>query len=282
MFIFNAYWDYRHSSQKFDHPHALTILRTLIEGGADSELIDQTHILVRSVGGPTEMFHYLQQHTLMSSGEISFIGKVSIASCFVDYYHDVQSQILMFSFLEDPNLQEKIALHRDHPDVEEFFWGVCRNYCHDEFEGETRYKRLDLIKKMISAGMSLHIFDKDHETMLQREIWYCSRRLDMREGEVWGLEMWLKFLIDLNVDLNTYGEVESSIYKKKRMAQEPDTPTRFLVDNFLGFKYGPRIEDWDLWKIEWMDKYAGDFWKLIENPLQAALANISIPGEWVD
>ncbi|TGO43148.1 hypothetical protein BHYA_0003g01020 [Botrytis hyacinthi] len=280
-FVFSASVNHRLGFRAFDNTHAPIIVRTLIEAGADSELIDQTEILAQSAGGPKEMFRYIQQHTLMSSGEISFIDKVYIASRCIDY-HDVQPQNLMLSYLEDPNFQANIALHRDHSAVKDFFLKVCRKCSEDESKGETKDKRLDLIKKMISAGMSLHILNDDHDTMLQREFWSCQRRVDIQEGKFWGLEMWLGFLVNLNVDLNTYGEVESSIYKKKKMAQELDAFRAKLLEKVLGFKYGPRIEDWDLWVIERTDEYAGDFWTLIENPLQAALANISIPGEWVD
>ncbi|KAF7877049.1 uncharacterized protein EAF02_008269 [Botrytis sinoallii] len=276
VFIFNVSWDHRHRFQALDHTHALVILRTLIEAGADSELIDQMDILASSTGCPTEMFHYLQQRTLMSSGEISFIDKVYIASRFLVEY-GVQSQNVILSYLEDPNFQANVALHRDNIAVKEFFIRACREYSQDNFKDEGM---VDLIKIMMSAGMSIHTLDENHETVLQRKVRLCYRRVDVQEGEIWGFEMWLGFLVNLGVDLNTYGEVESAIYKKKRMAQDLDED--WLLENVLGFKYGPRIEDWDLWAIEWRDEYAGDFWKLIENPLQAALANISVPGEWVD
>ncbi|TGO30105.1 hypothetical protein BPAE_0008g00970 [Botrytis paeoniae] len=276
-FVLTTSFVHKYVPQTLDHTHALNILRTLVEAGADSELIDQTHILGSSARCPTEIFHYLQKHTLMSSGEISFIDTLGIALNFIDY-NSVQSQNLMLSYLEDPNFQVNIALHRDDFVVEDFFLEVCWRYSQDELEDNG----VDLIKKMISAGMSLHTLDEDSETILQKEFWSCRRRLDVQEGKIWDLEMWLGFLVNLGVNLNTYGEVESSIYKKKRMAQELDAPRGWLLERVLGFKYGPCIEDWDLWVFEWTDEFAGDFWKLIENPLQAVLANLSIPGGWVD
>ncbi|KAF7948098.1 uncharacterized protein EAE97_003509 [Botrytis byssoidea] len=262
---------------KPSHPLLLDIARGLVEAGAYSELIDRINLLVISASGSMELFQYLQQHTLMISGEISFINKVYIARSFL-YSDSVQSPKWMLSYLGGPDFQAKIALHRDDSTVEDFFVGICGEYSQDQFKDD----RVDLIKKMISAGVSLHVLDEDYETMLQKEFWSFQGRLYVQEREIWGLEMWLEFLVKLNVDLNTYGEVESSIYKKKRMAQDLDASDNFVVECVLGFKYGPRIEDWDVWFTERTDKYAGDFWKLIQNPLQATLANISIPGEWVD
>ncbi|KAF5870908.1 uncharacterized protein Bfra_009463 [Botrytis fragariae] len=276
-FVFTTRHNHIYRSQAFDHTHALDILRTLVEAGADSELIDQTDVLAISASGPEELFHYIQQHTYMSSGEINFIDKLDIALRFMSS-ESVQSQNLMLSYLEDPNFQAKIALHRDNVVVEKFFVTICREYSQDGFKDNG----VDLIKKMMSAGISLHTLDHNGETILQREFRDCRRRLGVHEKRSCSFKMWLGFLIDLGVDLNTYGKVESSIYHKRRLTRDLDAPQTWLLVHVLGFKYGPRIEDWELLFYERTDEYAGDFWKLIENPLQAALANLSIPGEWVD
>ncbi|KAM0139918.1 hypothetical protein ACHAP3_002979 [Botrytis cinerea] len=273
-FISVAWSNYTNHSRRVDPTHALDILRTLVEAGADSELIDQTDMLVISAGGPEEIFHYIQQHTFMSSGEMGFIDKVSIALGFLDA-PSVRSQNLMLSYLVDPNFQAKVALHRDGSVVKEFFFRVCLEYWQDEFKD----KRLDLVKKMTSAGMSIHTLNEYGETILQSQFGPFE---DHDERIPNDLKVWLEFLTDLGIDLNAYGEIESSIYKKRRMGHIFDLYTLWKVENILGFKYGPRIEDWKFWAIEWTDKYVGIFWELIENPLQADLANLSIPGGWVD
>ncbi|TEY87481.1 hypothetical protein BOTCAL_0001g00070 [Botryotinia calthae] len=273
-FIITTRNDYRFRSQKLDYSRSLDILRILVEAGADSELIDQTHVLAHGAGGPEEIFHYLQQHTFTSSGEMSFIDKVNIASGFLRSIY-AQSQNLMLSYLVDPNFQANVALHRDDYVVKTFFTRVCEKYSQDQYKD----KGVDLIKKMMAAGMSLHTLYENGRTLLQRQFWAFEGDY---ERIPYALKKWLEFLGDLDVDLNAYGEVESSLYKKKRMAYNFDRYTSLELEIILGFKYGPRIEDWGIWWIERTDEYAGDFWYLIENPLQADLVNLSIPGEWVD
>jgi hypothetical protein len=44
----------------------------------------------------------------------------------------------------------------------------------------------------------------------------------------------------------------------------------------LGFKFGPDVEDWDIWWNEPTDEFAGDFWALVEDP------PVHVPGEWIE
>ncbi|KAM0319172.1 hypothetical protein ACHAO8_001316 [Botrytis cinerea] len=252
-FVFTMWYDHNQSNFfSLYTTQALDVLRTLVEAGADSELIDQTDSLTRSAGGPTEIFHYLQQHTFMSSGEMSFIDKANV------------------------------ALHRDDLHVKTFFFVVCEEYSQDGVKD----KGLDFVKKMMSAGMSLHTLSEYGQTILQIHFWKFRYNDERMLND---FKLWLEFVANLGIDLNAYGEIESSLYKKRRMAHdfgfciywEPES-IYWELENILGFKYGPCVEDWGLWLIEQTDEYAGDFWYLIENPLQADLANLSIPGKWVD
>ncbi|KAF7890434.1 hypothetical protein EAF00_008749 [Botryotinia globosa] len=285
-FVFEVWYRYKSScrwhrwDQTLYRTRALDILRTLVEAGAYSELIDQTEILAQSAGGPTEIFQYIQQNTLLSSGEMNFTDKIRIAHDFE--YASTQAPSLILSFLGGPNFQENIALHRDDKSVKKFFSKVCRRCSRGDTDSW-----VPLVKKMTSAGMSLHLLS-EYGTVLQNIFWKIWKNID-KNGKPYALEKWLGSLVNMDIDLDTYGERESSLYKKRitffdevTMEEHSYIPMYWELRNILGFKYGPRIEDWDLWVFEHTDEYAGDFWKLIENPLQAALANISIPGEWVD
>ncbi|TGO64447.1 hypothetical protein BCON_0007g00970 [Botryotinia convoluta] len=269
-------------AQALDRTQTLNILRTLIEAGADSELINQTDVLAKSAGGPIEIFQYLQQYTFTSSGETNFIKKILIAHGFIKY-RGAQAPGLILSFLGSSDFQKNIALHCDDSALKIFFLKVCRRCS----RGDSTDSWVDLVKKMISAGMSLHVLT-EYGTVLQYICWKIWKNFLEKENP-YTLEKWLGILVKLGIDLNAYGERESSLFKKKMtffdgrtMAQYSYIPVNWRLKYILGFTYGPRIEDWELWFLEWTDEYAGDFWKLIENPIQATLANLSIPGGWVD
>ncbi|KAJ8067556.1 hypothetical protein OCU04_004896 [Sclerotinia nivalis] len=106
---------------------------------------------------------------------------------------------------------------------------------------------------------------------------------------------WLEILQSANVDLEQYGKKEMLLFKRHQsescaplLLKTPVTSVTYYVDwglvcewgwtHVLGFRYGPRPEDWNFWLSEPTDQFAGDFWSLIEDPPLATF----IPGAWVD
>ncbi|KAH8887900.1 hypothetical protein GQ53DRAFT_272027 [Thozetella sp. PMI_491] len=108
------------------------------------------------------------------------------------------------------------------------------------------------------------------------------------------LRQWLQILKEGGVDLDKYGRRENAIlHDVKRSTarwvvvfQSVARPyNRFSMSYIgghrqfwylIGFTFGPNMEDWIIWWNEPTDEFAGDFWKLVENPPQR------VPGEWYD
>lgn len=259
----------------FDNNMLIDVLRTLLEAGADLELIDETNILALSAGGPVDIFNYIQQHTFMTSGEIKFVEKVRIIQGFVSPPIS-QRQSVISSYLGGPDFQANVALHRDDNVTKRLFEDICWSFINPNSTFSTD-AAADLINTMLSAGMSLHTLEGTGHTSLQSIFDDCSWSIPRK---LWRLrktlKKWLDLLVRLGIDLQAYGKEESLLYKRERMALNFDLRLQRRFRKILGFKYGPRVEDWELWIFEPSDKYAGEFWYLIENPI------LEIPGAWVD
>ena len=82
---------------------------------------------------------------------------------------------------------------------------------------------------------------------------------------------WLKDLQSWGIDLEKYGEAEKKAYGWF-------APRLFCEDweVVVDFKYGPRPEDWVFVFDFGTERFAGDFWEMIENP------QLRIPGAWVE
>lgn len=93
------------------------------------------------------------------------------------------------------------------------------------------------------------------------------------------LRLWLQVLMQAGVDLDTYGKREREwfINNDRYHYFAPYGKHRFFFGYYLAnFKFGPKPEDWELYWAERTDVFAGDFWKLTEEP------QLHIPGAWVD
>ncbi|KAH8587979.1 hypothetical protein B0O99DRAFT_747158 [Bisporella sp. PMI_857] len=106
------------------------------------------------------------------------------------------------------------------------------------------------------------------------------------------LKLWLEDLHACGVDLQKYGYREKKIFLgnewfrhrwfgiRSFIYAKPDPSLETAFDNvkvkLIGFDIGPRPEDWVFhWDMD-AERYAGQFWDLIENP------PIQVPGSWVD
>lgn len=94
------------------------------------------------------------------------------------------------------------------------------------------------------------------------------------------LKVWLKTLQEGGVDLKLYGRNEDRIWKTKWIPREshqlPDyhRHSQTTKARLIGFSYGPSIEDWHVWVSEPSDSLVGEFWDLIERPVEV------MPGAW--
>ncbi|KAK8104932.1 hypothetical protein PG999_008291 [Apiospora kogelbergensis] len=102
------------------------------------------------------------------------------------------------------------------------------------------------------------------------------------------LQRWIEDLIAVGVDIEEYGRKEcsilrniksmSSLFAKAGRDTWPDVycPLKGYEIYFYGFTYGPSVGDWTILCEEPTDRFAGEFWNLVEeHPLD-------MPGAWFD
>jgi len=103
-------------------------------------------------------------------------------------------------------------------------------------------------------------------------------------GKVHGLiRIWLEDLMSAGVDLLEYGRNEKAIHarilKAKPLNVLPLTQYywRGCQWDLLDFTFGPSPGDWRVWLTEPTDRFAGEFWSMIEPPEAGPM-----PGMWID
>ncbi|KAJ5955478.1 hypothetical protein N7501_009757 [Penicillium viridicatum] len=112
--------------------------------------------------------------------------------------------------------------------------------------------------------------------------YYDSEVVPVRQKHLFdlALKVWLRTLQEAGVDLELYGRIEERIWKTEWIPREShQLPNYHMLDwatkaRLIGFSYGPSIEDWHLWVSEPTDSLAGEFWDLIERPVEV------MPGAW--
>ncbi|KAF3069744.1 hypothetical protein GL218_07876 [Daldinia childiae] len=89
----------------------------------------------------------------------------------------------------------------------------------------------------------------------------------------WNVRVWLEALEQAGIDLEAYGRREHEIFVERKY----EFYTAYYREmRPIGFKFGPKPEDWEFYFYEPIDDYFSEFWKLIEDP------PIRVPGSWVD
>lgn len=84
------------------------------------------------------------------------------------------------------------------------------------------------------------------------------------------LQNWLTDLKRAGVDLQNFGKIEDCIWKRELVrrdfqAEDEENPSCHHV---VGFSYGSSIADWSLWLSPKVDTFMGDFWRLVEKPVE--------------
>jgi hypothetical protein len=165
-----------------------------------------------------------------------------------------------------------------------------------------------LIRKVTAAGADVNALDAWGRTPLCILIHrYSAFRLDLEIKYEWGLphllKCWLEDLFDVGIDLLQYGALESlAVQKRRDQEPPPDCACFTYLDSSLGPKecthenlcrsparlinlqYGTRPGDWIFWLSEQTDEFAGDFWSMVESPLESEAEEcpmlFKMPGSW--
>lgn len=92
------------------------------------------------------------------------------------------------------------------------------------------------------------------------------------------IQVWLSKLDSAGIDLVKYGETEQYLWKERAIGREFDgwNIGEQMTDRqrVIGFTYGRYPEDWNMWLAETSDAFVGQFWDIIERPVEV------MPGAW--
>ncbi|KAB8288474.1 hypothetical protein EYC80_010139 [Monilinia laxa] len=284
----------------------IDLIRTLLEAGADMELVDDTRILANTYG-PGSVFDLLRNQTILSSGEMTFTEKIQIASGKLAYCSWSHAPSLIISFLGGPEFQANIALRINDEHMIEAFHTWSRNFailnmnnfCSVGFDSELK-PWVSLLQEVISAGIGMHSLNGSGCTPLHTMIQASTSR---RRSHISGigsyrakidyaledksfahakhtLMRWLELLKGSGIDLRMYGEQEFLHNRTWQKSQNFYDEPWWRDDSewpLLSFKYGSCVEDWEFWFLDATDGFVGDFWSLVEDP-----TTTSMPGSWVE
>lgn len=87
---------------------------------------------------------------------------------------------------------------------------------------------------------------------------------------------WLKWLQECNVDLLGYGQREHEIIFGGAHKRHEIRVLRTGSWMWTGFSWGPNPEDWTFHLDRVVERFAGDFWHMVDNP------DLRVPGAWID
>jgi hypothetical protein len=150
----------------------------------------------------------------------------------------------------------------------------------------------EFFRDFVKAGIDLHhscsskrIFYTPLGWALQRAIAEIRRpRVDVLDVL---LVSWLADLTACGVDLLQYGETEKLVHDQGVVCkdfkpvcswiEEVDYEEYYVATRrLISFSYGPRPGDWKMWWSESTDGFAGEYWAMVEYPIEM------MPGSWVE
>lgn len=84
------------------------------------------------------------------------------------------------------------------------------------------------------------------------------------------LREWLADLKSTGIDLQKFGEIEDSIWKRELIRRKfgPGDGENLSCYRLIGFSYGSRVEDWSVWLSPKWENFIRDFWSLQERPAE--------------
>jgi hypothetical protein len=136
---------------------------------------------------------------------------------------------------------------------------------------------------LIIAGAEISEVDsRGYSPFLDLLYYFASHPFDPeRPEEV--LKAWLSDLKEAGVDLQQYGQIEFAL----RQTLPKDLRYHYLPKD-VTFTYGPEVKDWHF-RIIWpVNKFAAQFWKMVEKETHESSNEETqddmhgIPGSWQD
>ncbi|KAI0400818.1 hypothetical protein F4802DRAFT_601709 [Xylaria palmicola] len=172
----------------------------------------------------------------------------------------------------------------------------CRSHSFDWEEWLTSAKTAIKQTPDIHITQSICVFGPENKqfTALTRLLFHALNFAAHRRSAQWwerhflgGLRIWLRTLKQEGVDLVRYGRRELEILHEEETYRDWEVPVSYprrqnepylyyrTPFRLISFRYGPSPEDWVVYLSEPTDLFAGEFWRMIDNPQH------NIPGSWV-
>jgi hypothetical protein len=279
-------------------------IRSLVTGGGSDNLIQDYGILGYFNSCSEDAFVYLWQQCFPPYNEASAHECVNVAVNMASYGLDSPANGAYFRVfqlaLQPSKLQDMIRAKTDT--LEE---GPIRNQktllhaCvdrleiemgHDSTLGWEHWRMLNkdnpwrvCAKVLIIEGAEILAIDTIGYSPFQCLLDYFARhRFDpSRPKEV--LKAWLSDLKEAGVDLQQYGQTEYALHQALTKHSEC-----WYFPKDMTFTYGPEVRDW-YFRIIWpANKFAAQFWKMLERETHESSHEATqddmhgIPGSWQD
>jgi hypothetical protein len=139
----------------------------------------------------------------------------------------------------------------------------------------------DLCHEFLYIGIDIHYLINGKTPFLSFLAGYLSawsRPIKLGPACQIAVQVWLEQLEAIGVDLNEYGKAEEYIWKSGITQRGFDVwnvaEQVFESQGMIGFAYGPSPENWYIWLSEESDSFVGEFWDMIERPVEV------MPGAW--
>ena len=296
---------------------AWDICRLLLRHGAIDTLIDDVSVIAHR-NAPIALLRYLQQQMYPSYHEIPFDQRFALVKLIRSGgYHNTPDLIRL---VLGSHLNEQVVTYQDsalrillHYVARRCAFGDLTSntgwFPHDSDDrydaiawrrpfdpGNHKHPWRVLLRDIVSAGSPLHSVDRHGRTPLctliresfvsysEHYLWrfrYLSRMLNA----------WLIELHASEVDLQKYGEREMARHLlhniNRPISRNAGVSRRQLLSRCILFSYGPKPEDWHFWFREPTDKFAGQFWAMLQESTFHPSSRVwdsqrPIPGSWVE
>jgi hypothetical protein len=139
----------------------------------------------------------------------------------------------------------------------------------------------DLCQKFLRVRLEVHDLVADKTPFLSFLNGYLlswSGPIELGPACQAAVQVWLKQLEAVGVDLTEYGKAEEGMWNgwfTQREFHVWNIPKQdFELQEMVGFSYGPSPKDWYIWLSEESDSFVGEFWDMIERPVEV------MPGAW--
>jgi len=292
-------------------------IRVLVTSGASDNLIQDYSILRNYNSCSEDAFVYLSQQCFPSYNEASAQEVVNVAVELISYGLEspVNVAVELISYgLESPvngdafslfqlvlkpsTLQDIVRAKTDIPEVPTRSQQTLLHACatrleieteHDFTLGREHWRVLNkdnpwrvFAKDLISAGAEISAVDSRGSSPFQYLLSYFAVRPFEPGGPEEALKAWLSDLKEAGVDLQLYGQTEFALHQAAKYSEY-----RYLLKD-MTFTYGPEVRDW-YFRVLWpVNKFAAQFWKMVEKETrepsheETQAETHGIPGSWQD